>query len=275
MHKPLLISTPAPARWPAIERLFAGLEPALLADLHRRFTGLPDAQDIFAVIADGGAILSCAAICRRGPTGVLGYVYTRPEFRERRYAIDLIGASITWFDVTGGKWLYAFGPPAVADGLSKFGFETAHQATTGSAEAVSMLRRGPSTEPSHLVAASETPALCDLTRADWPSLVALLQHLPGPDPRVPLAESAVGAERFSLDLVSQAERGACILKGLTTAAGLVSAGVVATDRTAAQTYGLLMPHNAPHPELRTALIESAAARGYTRVDFPMEMLAGA
>jgi GNAT superfamily N-acetyltransferase len=275
MSKPLLIFTPAPARWPAVEKLFSELPPPLLADLEARFTReLPGAQDAFAVIPDGGQVLACAAINRRDGVGVLGYVYTRPEHRGQGYVRDLLAVALSWFDMTGGRWLYAFGPRALGQSMADFCFQVRHCGLADGHETISLLRRSSHApeEPFPATPEGAEPQVRDLTRADWPLLVALLQHRAGPDPRVPAGESAVGAEHFALDLVSQAERGACLLKGAFVDHTLISAGVVATDRPTAQTYGLLMPCDAAQPALREALVAAAKVKGYEGVEFPMEAL---
>jgi hypothetical protein len=115
----------------------------------------------------------------------------------------------------------------------------------------------------------------DVTRADWPAMVTLLQYSPGPDPRVPLDESAVTAEVFTLDLIDHTERGACALKGAFRGARLVGLATVAIDRSGERTYGMLIPHSAPPPELRAAVLEFAQSKGYAHVDFPMEALRAA
>jgi hypothetical protein len=103
--------------------------------------------------------------------------------------------------------------------------------------------------------------------------VALLQTCPGPDPRVAVADSAVGAEVFGLELFEHQERGRCALLGAYRDRDLVAAGSLATDRAGDSTYAILFPHGELHTELRASLLALAASRGYRHVDFPMEALA--
>lgn len=112
-----------------------------------------------------------------------------------------------------------------------------------------------------------------VSRADWPLLFGLMQFAPGPDPRVPLAESAPAAETASLELLDQQDRGACVLRGAWSGRRLLAAGSLATDPLGTRSFGALIPPDGP-AALRADLVSLAASRGYTQVDFPFELLAG-
>jgi hypothetical protein len=112
-----------------------------------------------------------------------------------------------------------------------------------------------------------------VTRADWPLIVALLQHYCGPDPRVALGESALAAETTALDLISQQQQGTCHLLVASRQRRIIGLGSVATAQSAERTYAMTLPHDQPVDGLRQALIDFARARGFRQVDFPMEALA--
>ena len=116
--KPLLIIPPCPRRWPALADLYAHESPLRLADVEKRFAAAVNAaQDAFAVIPDGGRILSAALLAKRDDTGVLSLLYTRPEHRRHGYAAKLVRTLLEWFKLTGGKRLYLTSPPDVAKNL--------------------------------------------------------------------------------------------------------------------------------------------------------------
>ena len=140
--KPLLIIPPCPRRWPALAELYAHEPPPRMADIEKRFTApAEDAQDAFAVIPDGGRMLSGAFISKSGDTGVLAMLYTRPEHRKRGYAARLVTTLIEWFDLTGGKRLSLIAPADVASGVfEKHAFKAVRQFATDDGQQVSMMR---------------------------------------------------------------------------------------------------------------------------------------
>ncbi len=272
--KPLLIVPPAPGRWPALRDLLAHEGAAPLADLEHRFVpGVAGGQDAYAVIVSGGQLLSVAGINKHGDLGVLGQVYTRPEHRGRGYARKVTETVLGWFEMTGGKWLFLTTTDELDEGLYwKFGFAQLHRAEWAPHNRLVMVRiaQGVTSEP--LDDAGDSTAVRDVGRVEWPAMVALLQYQAGPDPRVPLAESAVTAELFTLDLLAHEDRGSCQLKGAFRGQRLVGLGSVATDQPGSRTYAMLIPHADTPPELRAAILDLAHAKGYTQVDFPMETL---
>ncbi|MFQ5805992.1 MAG: GNAT family N-acetyltransferase [Phycisphaerae bacterium] len=273
--KPLLILAPSPARWQAVEDLLSHEERLWLDDLRQRLVeGVDGSQDAFAVIPDGAQLLASACIRRRHDVGVLGHLFTRPAHRQRGGARLLMQALLSWFDMTGGKWLYLAGPRSLAEGLfEKFGFRVLRRLEHGGQDRVTMLRT-----PAH---AGESPfenltgrvEIRDVARADWALLVALLQHHCGPDPRVSLEESALAAEATALELIAQQERRACRLLVACRRDRIVGLGSVATDQIGHRTYAMLLPHDRPPEGLREALLNFAGAQGYEQVDFPMAALA--
>ncbi|MCK4340161.1 MAG: GNAT family N-acetyltransferase [Phycisphaerae bacterium] len=275
--KPLLIVPPAPSRWRGLQELLQHKGLPWLLDIERRVTQeLPGAEDVYAVMASGGQYLASACINKRGDVGVLGHVFTRKEHRGRGHARKLTETVLSWFDMTGGKWLFLsttteFDP----DLYRKFGFEPICRAVWAPHDRVTMLRSGTGVGGDPLAEAGGDMVVRDLTRADWPAMVALLQYRLGPDPRVPLGESAVTAEVFTLDLVAHLEKEVCQLKGAFQGPRLVGLATIATDQPAERTYAMMMPHRDAPPELRQAVLEFARTRGYAQVDFPMEALAPA
>jgi N-acetylglutamate synthase-like GNAT family acetyltransferase len=211
--KPLLIIPPAPARWPALREL--PLHDALVwqEDLEKRFAeGIPGSQDAFALVSDGGLALGCAAVSKRHDLGILTRLFVRPEHRERGLARQITESLVSWFDMAGGKWLYATTTADVAEGFfRRFAFSTLRRAPRAPHDAVLLLRATGDVPPDPLSTAVGTLSIHDLSRANWPSLAALLYNRPGPDPRVPLDESAVTAELTALQLLSQQEAGTCQL----------------------------------------------------------------
>jgi len=272
--KPILIIPPAPARWPAIQELLRHKGEPWLTDLERRFvTGVPGAQDAYAVLPAGGPLLASACINKCGDVGVLGHCFTRPEHRRRGYARQLVETLLSWFDMTGGKWLFLGTTTELDEGLyRKFGFAPLRRAAWAPYDRLTMCRIGAGVTGDPFITAADGVTVRELTRAAWPAMVTLLQYRPGPDPRVPLEESAVIAEAFTLDLIAHQERGACSLQGAFRGPRLVGLATVATDREGARTYAMLIPHADAPPELRAAVTELARGRGYTQVDFPMEGL---
>lgn len=275
--KPLLIVPPAPARWPALLELLRHKGQPWLNDLERRVCeGIPGAEDAYAVMPAGGQYLASGCINKRGDIGILGHVFTRPDHRRRGHARLLTETLLSWFEMTGGRWLYLGTTAELDEGLyRKFGFRPFRRAAWAPHDRLTMLRTGAGVTEDPLADGHEDVAIRDLTRADWPLMVALLQHREGPDPRVPLGESAVTAEVFTLDLVIHLERGACLLKGAFGGPRLLGVASVATDQPGERTYAMLMPCAGAPPQLRQAAIELAHSKGYTQVDFPMEALATA
>ncbi len=273
--KPMLIIPPAPIRWPALNDLLHHKGQPWLRDIELRLTrGVPGAQDAYAVMPSSAQFLAGACINRFRDTGILGHCYTRPEHRRRGYAHRLITTLLSWFEMTGGRRLYLSTTAELDLGLyGKFGFEPLRRAAWAPADRLTMVRvRGAAPDPFADLRGDLT--LRDLTRAEWPAMVMLLQHRPGADPRVPLEESAVTAEAFTLDLIDHQERAAGILKGAFHGDRLVAIGMLAIDRAGDRTYGLLLPHTGAPPQLRAAILDLAHTRGYTQVDFPMEALVG-
>jgi GNAT superfamily N-acetyltransferase len=272
--KPLLIIPPAPARWPALHDLLRHKGQPWLRDIEQRsLRGVPSAQDVCGVMQAGGQFFASACINKYGDVGVLGHCFTRPEHRRQGHARRLVEAVVSWFDMTGGQWLFLGTTAELDEGFyRKFGFQPLRRVAWTPYDHLTMWRpgRGASGDPFANLAGDIT--IRDLTRAEWPAMVTLLQYCPGPDPRVPLDESAVTAEAFTLDLIDHLERGACALKGAFRGPRLTGLATIATDRSGEQTFGLLVPHTGAPPELLAAAIEFAHGRGYTRVDFPMEGL---
>lgn len=269
--KPLVIIPPAPARWPPLRDMLAFRETLWLHDLERRLTtGVPDAQDAIALIQDGGLALACAALCKAGDIGTLVHVYTRPEHRRRGHGAAIVQALLAWFDMTGGQWLFHVTSRAEDEAfLARLGFKALHRAPWTPADRSSALR-GPGSLEDFVCATPAPPDVRSLTRADWPHMVALLQHVAGPDPRMTLDESAVTAELFTLDLLAQQDKQRCRLLGAFSGARLLALATLAIDTPPPRTYAMVIPHrDAPQP-LRDALHAAAGERGYAHVDFPLE-----
>jgi GNAT superfamily N-acetyltransferase len=274
--KPLLILGPSPARWQALEELLGHEDEAWLDDLRKRVVeGVDRSQDAVAVIPDGGNLLASGCIRRRHDIGVLGHLFTSPTQRQRGRARLLLQALLSWFDMSGGKWLYLTGPAELAEGLfEKFGFRVLRRLERGAQSRVTMLRTPAHVGESPFEKLAGRMEMREARRADWVLLVALLQHHCGPDPRTPLEESALAAEATALQLVTQQEQGACRLMVACCHDRIVGVGSVATDQVGHRTYAMLLPHDRPPEGLRQALLDFAAGRGYEQVDFPLEALAG-
>ena len=273
--KPLLILAPSPTRWPAVEGLLSHEDHAWLADLRMRLVdGIDGSQDAFAVIPDGGNLLAGACIRRRHDVGVLGHLFTQPTQRQRGCARLLMQALLSWFDMTGGKWLYLTGPRELAEGLfEKFGFRLLRRLEQGNQGHVTMLRTPAHVGESPLERLAGRTEIREAARADWVLLVTLLQHYCGSDPRIRLEESALAAEATALELITQQEQGVCRLLVACCHDRIVGLGSVATDQIGHRTYAMLLPHDRPPEGLRAALLDFARARGYEQVNFPMEALA--
>jgi GNAT superfamily N-acetyltransferase len=274
LMKPLLIIAPAPARWHALADLVAHKEPQWLEDIEKRIVnGVDGGQDAFAVIPEGGRLLAGACINRRHDIGILGHVFTRAEHRGLGFARRLITTLLSWFDMSGGKWLHLGTTADVAERVfAKFGFKITHRASRQPHDRVMMLRTADGLASNPLDNAVGEPVIHDVSRADWPLIVSLLQRRPGPDPRVSSDESAVTAEVAGLDLITQQENGTCRLRAAFCGDCIVSLASVATDQLGERTYAMLIPHSDPAPGLREAVVEFARSKGYSQVDFPMEAL---
>lgn len=272
--KPLLIVPPAPERWPALSGLLGHKGPLWLEDIEKRLReGVPDAHDAFAIAGQGSELVANACIMRRGDVGILGHVFTRPDHRRRGFSRRLIEALLAWFDMTGGRWLYLGCRTELVELYEKFGFHLLHRVTTAVMDDATMLRRAPGVGDDPLPDSAGEVEIRDVTRADWPLLVALLQHRAGADPRVNTAESAVNAELSTLELLRQQEQGQCQLLAAKRAGRVVGLGSLATEKAEKRTYAMLLPHDQPIDALRAALLKEADTKGYEKVDFPMEALA--
>lgn len=278
MVKPLLVIPPAPARWSPLDELLREyLPPRWLHNLEQRVRhGVSGATDAIVVIPAGGNDLAAGWIHKTGELGLLGSVYTRPEHRTRGLARRIIETALSWFDMTGGKWLYLSATRELEDEVfHKFGFELLRQAAWEPHDRMTLVRRSPGVTGEPVADASQPVTVRDIARGEWVDMVAVLQSAPGPDPRVPLGESAVAAEVLALDLVDHQERGACQLKGAFRGTRLVAFATVATDQPGQRSYAMLIPHTDAPAELRQAVIDFAASHGYSHVDFPMEALGAA
>ena len=273
--KPLLIIPPAPGRWQALQELPMPAESLYQADLRIRLEqGVHGAQDALAIMPDGGHVLSCAWISKRHDLGILNRVATRPEQYRRGLARQLIETLLSWFDMTGGKWLYATTTVDLAEGMfAKFGFKLLRRAPSDGSDAAVIVRTTADAPTDPLLSASGKVAIHDITRANWPSLAVLLFNRPGPDSRVSLDESAVTAEVTGLDLISRLEAGTCHLKAAFYGARLIGLASVATEPLGNRTYAMITPHTDTPAALREAAIDFAHGKGYEQVDFPMEALA--
>jgi GNAT superfamily N-acetyltransferase len=273
--KPLLILAPSPTRWRAIEELLRHEEAGWLDDLRKRLVdGVDGSQDAFAVIPEATHLLASACIRRRHDVGVLGHLFTRPDHCLRGHARLLMQTLLSWFDMTGGKWLYLTSPRDLTEGLfEKFGFRVLWRHASETPDRAMMLRVPVRAGESPFEALDGPVRTRDVTRADWALLVALLQHHHGADPRVPLEESALTAEATALELIGQQERGTCRLTAACRRSRIVGLGSMATDQVGPRTYAMLLPHDQPPEGLREGLLASARAQGYSQVDFPMEALA--
>lgn len=274
MTKPLLLIPPCPARWPAIAAWTRHLPESAVLDLESRFSRVvDDARDACAIIPDGSQVLAWASVHRTGDIGVLAHAFTRPEHRRKGMAASLVEALTAWFEMTGGRRLYAGCDFEIAGLYEKFGFRTIIRWSRPPDDEVVMLRSAAGEIDDPYASMSAVFEVRDVTRADWPRMVAMLTHRPGGDPRVALEESAAAAEATAHDLLVQQERGSCRLAGYWSGTLLVGLASVALDAPGPHTYAMMMPHSAPMPELREAAIRIGRDRGYAHVDFPLEALA--
>jgi len=275
--KPLLILAPSPSRWQAAEQLLSHEQQPWLDDLRVRLSeGAEGGQDALAVVPDGSRYLASACIRRRHDVGVLGHLFTIPGQRRCGHARSLLQALLSWFDMSGGKWLYLTSPREVAEGVfEKFGFKVLHRSGNENDSRATMLRTPAHVGNSPFETLSGQVDIRVATRADWALMVALLQHYGGSDPRIALEESALAAEATALELITQQHQGTCHLMVAWRQKRIIGFGSVATDQTSERTYAMLLPHDQPPDGLREALVDFARARDYRQVHFPMEALARA
>jgi GNAT superfamily N-acetyltransferase len=272
--KPMLIIPPAPARWPVFQDLLGHEGAPWLSNIERRLVhGCPGSEDAYAVIPTTGQALAGAYINKFRRVGVLGHCYTRPDHRRRGYARSIVEALLSWFDMTGGQHLLLSTTAELDESLyGKFGFVPLRRAVWQPYDRLTMVRRAPGVPEDPLAASTGELSVRAVSRAEWPAMVMMLQHLPGPDPRVPLDESAVNAGAFTLDLIDHQERGASHILGAFRNDCMVALATVATDRSGERTYAMLMPHTGYPPELRSLVVDFATSKGYRHVDLPMEGL---
>lgn len=186
----------------------------------------------------------------------------------------MIETLLSWFDMAGGKWLYATSPADLAERLlAPMGMQSMRRHTCSDQDLVVVRRLAPDTLPDPLSTATGSLQVRDVSRANWPTMAILLYNRAGADPRVSLDESAVTAETVALELIAQQEREACNLKAAFHGARLIGLASIALEPTGERTYAALMPHDDTPAALREALILLARAHGYQQVDFPMEALA--
>lgn len=273
--KPLLLIPPCAPRWPALADLYAELPPARLEDLQARFeTALPGGHDAIAIIPDGGRVLAAARVSRAADVGVVADLLTRETHRGRGLSTVIVDALLSWFDMTGGRRAYLTVDAERAAHFEPQRFSPLRRTGEGAAGRVT-LRRSAEHQPADPFAPGRKAPLTvrPATRADWPMMVELLQYHPGPDPRVPLDETAVIAEDIGLDLLAQQDRSACRLLAGVRGGHIVALASVALDRTSERTHAMILPHDEAFPPLREVVIEHARTRGYRHMEFPLESLA--
>ncbi len=275
--KPLLLIPPCAPRWPALADLYANLPPARLEDLKARFeAALPGGHDAVAIIPDGGRVLAAGRISRAADVGVVADLLTRETHRGRGFSVALTETLLSWFEMTGGRRAYLTVDAERAGRFEAQRFSPLRRTGDGSGGRVT-LRRSAEHQPADPFAPFRKAPLTvrPATRADWPMIVELLQYHPGPDPRVPLDETAVIAEDFALELLAQQDRGACRLLAGVRGGHIMALASVALDRTGPRTHAMILPHDEAFPPLREVVIEHAKSRGYQHVEFPLESLAAA
>ncbi|MBI5864914.1 MAG: GNAT family N-acetyltransferase [Planctomycetes bacterium] len=272
--KPLLVIPPSPTRWDSVSALLENADAALMADLHGRVCDrLEGANDAFAVIPNGSLTLAFACIRRSEDVGVFGDLLTRADHRQRGFARSLLQTLLSWFDMTGGKWLYLTTPPQLASAIfENFGFRRLHQWPAENPTHVAMMRALSHVSPTPHPTQVGEPVIRPVTRADYPLAVSLLQHSAGPDSRVALAETAASAETFVANLLAQQERGVCKLLAATSGPVLSGIASVAVDQLGKRTYAMTMPHDSAPESLASAAVELGRANGYENVDFPLRAL---
>ena len=275
--KPLLIIPPAPARWQSLQGLLGHKGPLWLEDIQKRLhDGVAESRDAFAVVANGGQTLAHACINGREGVGVLGHMFTRADHRGRGLARKVLTTLLSWFDMSGGQWLFLGCHAELLELYGRFGFEPLHRVTRAPIDEVTMCRRSKGAAGVGPLYGAAGPVIVrDVTRADWPLLVALQQYQPGFDPRIAADESAVAAEFSMLELLHQQEAGQTLLLAAWQGPRIAALATLATQHPGPRTYAALLPHNGAPAELRETLLKEARTRGYPQVEFPMEALAGA
>ena len=273
-NKPLLILPPAPARQSVIERLLAEESQTRRADLVQRFcVGVPRARDALAIVSEGSQAVACAAIRRRGAVGVFGQLYTDPPHRGKGHSRRLTQTLLSWFDMSGGKWLYAHTRTELYERyIAHFGFNVLQRVMREQTEYVTLLRH-PSGTAAHPFATLDGQfGTRSVTAADWPLIVALLNHFPGPDPRISVGESGLAAENTAFELIHQQQTGCARLIAATAGKRFAALASVALDRKGERTHAMVIPHDRASEELRAAIAEFARGQSYTQVDYPLEAL---
>ncbi|MFN0136618.1 MAG: hypothetical protein ACKVS9_10940 [Phycisphaerae bacterium] len=273
--KPLLIIPPASSRLHAIEALLAEVAPPRLADVRERLARTPvGAHDAFAAIPDGADVLALACIRRYGGFGLLGELFTRSDVRLQGHAMRLLQTLLSWFDMTGGRWLYATAPAGLCSGLlENFGFVTLRTCAINGAEQ-RLVTRALSTSGEPFGESRDEGAMVPLTRAHLPLMVALSHVRSGSDPRVSADEFAVSVESLALELLAQQDAGRCELAGWLREGRLLAWGSLATESHSPRTYAMRVPAgDAASDRVQTALLELAHRKGYQTIDFPLEVAA--
>lgn len=249
--KPLLIIPPAPGRWAAIEGLLESLAPDAREELRLRVAeGLPDAFDAFAMLPEGGRAVAHAALYRKRDRAVLRHVWTNPLHRRRGHARRLVQTLSAWFDMSGGRLIYACGSEEVVGPLlGPAGFAVLHR--TSEMGQVSMARGQLPDAP--LDAAVEVRAA---TGADFPQIVEFFQFCRGADLSVELSDSAARAEHTVAELLGA--DGARVLLGLQGPRVVGLGRVLRADQTARIE---IMPHEGAPAALKEALERAATTTG--------------
>jgi GNAT superfamily N-acetyltransferase len=250
--KPMLLIPPCGPRWSALADFYAALPPARLDDLCKRFeTGLDGGRDAMAIVPDGGQVLAAARLSRATDVGVLADLLTRETHRGRGLSTALVETLLSWFEMTGGRRVYLTADADRAAHFEGAGFRVLRRIGDESAGRVMLCRFGEHRRGDPFAPARGAPlTVRPATRADWPMIVELLGHRPGPDPRVPLEETAVIAEDLGLDLLAQQDRGVCRLLAGLRGGHIVALASVAMDRTGERTHAMILPHDEPFPALR-------------------------
>ena len=248
-----------------------------MEDLRVRFSdGVPRTQDAAAVWLEGAQASAGAVIRRTGEVGVLAHVFTHPAHRQNGRARALLQTLLSWFDMTGGKWLYLSSPGDVASGMfANFGFRMLHSGAEGDTPAVCMLRTPAHTPDTPFAKASGEVQFRPATRADMVALTALLMHHNGPDPRTSVAETAIGAAATALDLVDQSEAGKFHLTVAARRGRVVGAGTLALEPAGRKTHAMVLPYDQTPAGLRENLLDAARVKGFEQVEFPMDALVAA
>lgn len=273
--KPLLIIPPAASRLSAIEPLLSTLPAARLADLRERIARmLHGSHDAFAAIPDGPNLLAFACIRRFGGFGLLSDLFARSDVRRQGHGLRMLQTLLSWFDMTGGRWLYATAPADLCTGLlENFGFSTVHAFAIDGVE-LRFVTRALHTSGEPFAESRDEATMIPLTRAHVPLMVALCHVRGGSDPRVPAEEFAVSVESLVFDLLAQQDAGRCALVGWLRDGRLLTWGSLATESQSSRTYAMRVPANdAVSDCVQAALCDVAQRKGYQHVDFPLEVAA--